>query len=50
MKILHGKGIFIVSGIINERAEEVKGKLLENGFKIVCENTLDGWTELELTK
>ena len=49
-EFLKEKGIFIVSGIINERADEVREKLIDNGFKIICENTLDGWTEFELTK
>ena len=36
-------GTFICSGIIDDRAEEVKGKLLENGFTVVETNPSEGW-------
>ena len=36
-------GVFITSGIIDDRAEEVKGKLMENGFAIEEENQSEGW-------
>ena len=36
-------GVFITSGIIDDRAEEVKGKLIENGFAIEEENQSEGW-------
>ena len=36
-------GTFVTSGIIDDRAEEVKGKLLENGFVIEEENQSEGW-------
>jgi len=36
-------GVFITSGIIDDRAEEVKGKLLENGFAIEDEEQSEGW-------
>ena len=36
-------GTFICSGIIDDRAEEVKGKLIENGFIIAEENQSEGW-------
>ena len=36
-------GVFLCSGIIDDRAEEVKGKLIENGFAIEEENQSEGW-------
>ena len=36
-------GYFLCSGIIDDRAAEVKGKLVENGFTILKENTSEGW-------
>ena len=36
-------GIFLCSGIIDTRAEEVAGKLKEAGLKIVETNTEEGW-------
>ena len=36
-------GYFLCSGIIDDRAAEVKGKLVENGFTILEENTGEGW-------
>ena len=36
-------GYFLCSGIIDDRAAEVKGKLVENGFTILEENTSEGW-------
>ena len=35
--------MFICSGIIDDRAEEVKGKLIENGFAIREANQSEGW-------
>ena len=36
-------GIFLCSGIIDDRAEEVKGKLIEAGWVITEERTSEGW-------
>ncbi len=36
-------GIFLTSGIIDTRAEEVKGKLMEAGWDVVEENSSEGW-------
>ena len=36
-------GIFLCSGIIDDRAEEVKGKLIEAGWEITEERTSEGW-------
>ena len=36
-------GVFITSGIIDDRADEVRGKLEENGFKILEANQSEGW-------
>ncbi|MHB8171741.1 MAG: 50S ribosomal protein L11 methyltransferase [Thermincolia bacterium] len=36
-------GIFIVSGIIDDRAQDVRTKLLSDGFKIIGEETSGGW-------
>ena len=36
-------GYFLCSGIIDDRAAEVKGKLVENGFTILEENSSEGW-------
>ena len=36
-------GLFLTSGIIDTRALEVKGHLLEAGWKIVEENVSEGW-------
>jgi len=41
--LMKAGGTFITSGIIDDRAEEVKGKLLENGFAIEEENQSEGW-------
>ena len=35
--------LFLCSGIIDTRAEEVKGKLMEAGFEILEERSADGW-------
>ena len=35
--------LFLCSGIIDTRAEEVKGKLVEAGFEILEERSADGW-------
>ncbi len=37
-------GIFISSGILTEKAEEVKKALLDHHFEIIEENTLGNWT------
>ena len=36
-------GVFITSGIIDDRADEVRGKLEENGFKVLEANQSEGW-------
>ncbi len=36
-------GIFLCSGIIDDRAEEVKGKLIAAGWDVVEANTSEGW-------
>jgi ribosomal protein L11 methyltransferase len=36
-------GYFITSGIIKDRREDVKNKLISSGFKIVEDNTLGEW-------
>ena len=36
-------GLFLCSGIIDTRAEEVKGKLLEAGLTILEERSSEGW-------
>ncbi|MBR7146450.1 MAG: 50S ribosomal protein L11 methyltransferase [Oscillospiraceae bacterium] len=36
-------GIFLCSGIIDDRAEEVKGKLIAAGWDVVESNTSEGW-------
>ena len=36
-------GLFLTSGIIDTRAEEVKGKLVEAGLEILEERSADGW-------
>ena len=36
-------GVFICSGIIDDRADEVKAKLIENGFAIREANQSEGW-------
>jgi len=43
---LNSKGIFITSGIINERAQDVKDALLENGFTILETLTEGEWTAI----
>ena len=36
-------GYFLCSGIIDDRAAEVKGQLVQNRFTILQENTSEGW-------
>ena len=36
-------GVFISSGIIDDRADEVRGKLEEAGFKVLEANQSEGW-------
>ena len=42
-KVLAENGVFICSGIIDDRAEEVKGKLEEAGFAILESRSSEGW-------
>ena len=44
-EFLADDGIFMVSGIIDERAKEVENALISNGFAVVEHRTLDGWNE-----
>jgi len=39
-------GLFIASGIIDDRAEDVRDKLLADGFTIIAEETSGGWVAL----
>ena len=41
--VLKEGGLFISSGIIEERADEVEGALRGAGFALVEKKTLDGW-------
>lgn len=43
-------GRLIVSGIIDERAEEVKAALSENGWKLVSQKTEEGWNCILLSR
>lgn len=43
-------GIFIASGIINERADEVEAALLEAGFILLGRNSEGEWTQFEVRK
>ena len=36
-------GVFITSGIIDDRADEVRGKLEKTGFKVLEANQSEGW-------
>lgn len=44
-EFLADDGIFMVSGIIDERAKEVENALISNGFAVVEHRALDGWNE-----
>lgn len=41
--LLKDGGVFLCSGIIDERADEVKGKLLDSGWNLLEENVSEGW-------
>ena len=41
--LLKEGGLFLCSGIIDDRAEEVAGKLREAGLEIVAERSAEGW-------
>ena len=41
--IMKAEGWFLCSGIIDDRAEEVKGKLQEAGFTVVESRSSEGW-------
>ena len=41
--LLKESGVFLCSGIIDDRAAEVKAKLTDAGWRIVEENSSDGW-------
>ncbi len=42
-RLMAPAGVFICSGIIDDRAEEVRGKLEEAGFRIEEANASEGW-------
>ena len=42
-ELLAEEGVFICSGIIDDRADEVKGKLEEAGFAILESRSSEGW-------
>ena len=42
-RFLRPGGVFLCSGIIDDRAAEVKGKLIDAGWEIREENTSEGW-------
>ncbi len=44
-EFLEKDGIFMVSGIIEERAAEVEAALIANGFSVIEHRKLDGWNE-----
>lgn len=41
---LNAGGIYITSGIINERADEVEQSIKQAGFEMLKKNTLGEWT------
>ena len=41
--LLKKDGLFLCSGIIDTRAEEVKGKLMDAGLEILAERSSEGW-------
>ena len=43
-------GIFVCSGIIDDRVDGVRNALLENGFKIISEKNEDKWTAFTTVK
>lgn len=43
-------GVFICSGIIDTRADEVCAALLKNGFTLLNRRDKDGWCALEVTR
>ncbi len=47
---LNDGGIYITSGIINERADEVEAKILSVGFKMLERKTLGEWTAFVWSK
>ncbi|MCL2422042.1 MAG: 50S ribosomal protein L11 methyltransferase, partial [Defluviitaleaceae bacterium] len=42
-KYMKRDGLFIASGIIDERIEDVRQTIESNGFEIKAERQLDGW-------
>ena len=46
LNFLKPDGIFITSGIINERLNEVKSALISNGFEIINIKSDDDWSEI----
>ncbi len=43
---LYDEGIFIASGIIEEKIDEVKEGLIQNNFKILEINKMNGWANI----
>ncbi len=48
--LLQKEGTLILSGIIRERAEEVKNEYLSNGFQVISEKTEGEWAALVLRR
>ena len=46
-QVLKSDGVFITSGIIDNRYDEVKAKLLQEGFKIISEKRSADWAEFK---
>lgn len=49
-RCLDDYGIFVCSGIIDDRVDGVRNALLENGFKIISEKNEDKWTAFTTVK
>lgn len=46
-RVIKENGIFITSGIIEDRSNEVRDKLVSGGFKIISEKRSADWTEFK---
>lgn len=49
-RVLKQNGIFITSGIISSKKEDVKASLLQNGFEITKESLMEDWVAIEAKK
>lgn len=47
---LAASGVLVVSGILDERAEEVLGALIATGFLLREKRSMDGWTALVVSR